>query len=112
VRKIIFGLVALAAFALVHHEAAAAGVKITEQNVKDVCGAKLQSGGGMMGCTKTCGSNGEHLCDFHCEGGNKCEGQCLNCGVKERELPSKSSAIALRNRVVKEEIRRSGPQSQ
>ena len=73
-RKIIFGLVALAAFALVHHEAAAAGVKITEQNVKDVCGAKLESGGGMMGCTKTCGSNGEHLCDFHCEGGNKCEG--------------------------------------
>jgi hypothetical protein len=75
VRKIIFGLVALAAFALVHHEAAAAGVKITEQNVKDVCGAKLKSGGGMMGCTKTCGSNGEHLCDFHCEGGNKSEGQ-------------------------------------
>jgi hypothetical protein len=108
-RKIVFGLVALAAFALVPHEASAAGVKITKQNVNDVCGAKLESGGGSMGCTKQCGLNGEHLCDFSCTG-DKCVGYCLSCGVKERlvELPSKKSAIALANRVVRGEISRAG----
>ncbi len=96
-----FGFVALAAFALVPHEAAA--VKISQQNVKDVCGSKLQQSGGAMGCTKKCGLNGEHLCDFGCVG-NDCNGFCLSCGVRF-EVVTRRSANA--KRVVIGTVRRS-----
>jgi hypothetical protein len=98
----VFGFVALAAFALVPHEAMA--VKISPQQVKNVCGKQLQQGGGAMGCTKKCGLNGEHLCDFGCLG-NNCNGFCLTCGVARLEVVTKRSANA--NRVVIGTVRRS-----
>jgi hypothetical protein len=98
----VFGFVALAAFALVAHEAMA--VKISPQQVKNVCGKQLQQGGGAMGCTKKCGLNGEHLCDFGCLG-NNCNGFCLTCGVARLEVVTKRSANA--NRVVIGTVRRS-----
>jgi hypothetical protein len=61
----------------------AAGVKITQQQVANVCGKKLQTGGGHSGCTKACGLNGEHQCDFDCNNKTgKCEGQCLTCSAR------------------------------
>jgi hypothetical protein len=74
-----FGVVTLVAFALVPHEAGA--VKLSPEQVKTVCGSKLQSSGGAMGCTKACGLNGEHICDFGCYKGD-CNGSCMTCGVK------------------------------
>lgn len=74
---------ALAAFGLLPGEAQAAGVKLTQQQVTDVCGKKLQTGGGHSGCTKNCGLNGEYQCDFDCNNKTgKCEGQCLTCGAR------------------------------
>jgi len=82
-RKWIMFIVALAvAFTFVPDEAAA--VKISQQQVKDVCGSKLQSGGGAMGCEKKCGLNGEHTCDFGCNPQGQCEGVCKTCGALSR----------------------------
>jgi hypothetical protein len=81
---LVVALAIAAAFAAPHH-ASAAGVKLTQQQVKDTCGKKLQSGGGAMGCEKSCGLNGEHLCTFGCYKG-QCSGECLNCGVKARGI--------------------------
>jgi hypothetical protein len=79
-KMLMFVVLSLAAFGVVPADA---GVKLTQQQVTDVCGKKLQSNGGAMGCTKACGLNGEQTCDFGCYKG-KCEGRCLTCGVKER----------------------------
>lgn len=81
-RSILF-VAALAAFGLMASGADAKGVKLTEQQVKDVCGSKLQTGGGHSGCTKACGLNKEHQCDFDCDNKKgKCEGQCVTCGAR------------------------------
>jgi hypothetical protein len=80
-RKSFMFIIGLATLALFATEAAA--VKITEQQVKNVCGSKLQSAGGAMGCSKKCGLNQEHTCDFSCHQGN-CQGLCMTCGVRTR----------------------------
>jgi hypothetical protein len=81
---LIFAFAVSAAF-MISDQSFAAGVKLTQQQVKDTCGKKLQSGGGAMGCEKQCGLNGEHLCTFGCYKG-QCSGECLNCGVKARGI--------------------------
>ena len=72
------------AFAFVPDEAGA--VKITQQQVKNVCGSKLESNGGAMGCEKKCGLNGEHTCDFGCNPQGRCEGVCKTCGAASRTV--------------------------
>jgi hypothetical protein len=85
-RKIIMVLIGLAAFALLVDEAAAAtiSVKITQQQVANVCGKNMQTGGGHSGCTKTCGLQKEHYCDFDCNNktGN-CTGTCVTCQARK-----------------------------
>jgi hypothetical protein len=88
--------------------AQAAGVKVTEQQVNDVCGNGLQEnkGAGVKGCTKKCGLNGEHTCDFSCIR-KKCEGVCVSCGVKERRVTYVNRAAAARaNAVITRAIER------
>ena len=81
--RAIIVIATLAAFGLLPGAADAAGVKITQQQVANVCGKKLQTGGGHSGCTKACGLSGEHQCDFDCnnETGN-CQGVCLTCSAR------------------------------
>jgi hypothetical protein len=95
-RKSILFIVGLLAIALIPHDAAA--VKLAQQQVKDVCGKKLRTGGDAMGCTKQCGLNNEHTCDFGCKG-NDCNGSCMTCGVKARIIPHPYA-----NRVVRAEL--------
>jgi hypothetical protein len=92
-RKSIMLIVGFAALALVSHQAAA--VKLSSEQVKTVCGNKLQSSGGVDYCVKKCGLNQEHSCDFSCYKGS-CQGLCTTCGVKARILPHPYS-----NRVVR-----------
>jgi hypothetical protein len=65
-----FGFV-LAAFAFAANSADAAPVKLTKQQVQTVC-----DGGNT--CTRSCGLEGENLCEFKCKG-DKCSGSCLSC---------------------------------
>jgi len=42
---------------------ASGATRVTEQQVRNVCGKNLQSGGGAIGCTKKCGDT---VCDYGC----------------------------------------------
>jgi len=79
-RKPIVYIVWLAAFALVPHKATADPVKLTSQQVESVCGKKLKTEtSGVSGCSKECGLNNEHSCEFGCYKGG-CWGSCITCG--------------------------------
>jgi hypothetical protein len=54
-------------------------VKLTKEQVTTVCGKKLESGGGAIGCTKPCGIGGKSTCNFGCYKG-KCTGEILMVG--------------------------------
>jgi hypothetical protein len=96
-RKSIICIIGLAALALFATEAEA--VKLTQQQVKNTCGSKLQSSNGVDYCVKKCGLNGEHSCDFSCHQGN-CQGLCTTCKVKGRTvLPNRYG-----NRVVRADL--------
>jgi hypothetical protein len=78
-RKSILSLIVLATFAVFVGVAAAATVtvKITEQQVKNVCGGKLVVGHGHFGCSRKCG---EFSCDYDCNTRTgECSGWCLTC---------------------------------
>src|SRR4029078_10528061 len=73
----IVGLAALA-FAVSEASAKTITVKLTSEQVSNVCGKSLQTGGGHSGCTKSCGNG--HICDYDCSNKTKqCGGQCLTC---------------------------------
>jgi hypothetical protein len=40
-----------------------AATRVTEQQVRTVCGKNMQSSGGAIGCTKKCGNT---VCDYGC----------------------------------------------
>jgi hypothetical protein len=42
---------------------ASAATRVTEQQVRNVCGSSMQSSGGAIGCTKKCGNT---VCDYGC----------------------------------------------
>ena len=83
-KSIIFAL-ALATSALIVGAATAAtiSVKITQEQVGNVCGKNMQTGGGHSGCSKQCGSNKQYVCDFDCnnKSGN-CTGTCVTCPTR------------------------------
>jgi len=59
-------------------------VKLTSEQVANVCGKSLQTGGGHSGCTKNCGNG--HICDYDCSNKTKQRGgQCLTC--PQRRFP-------------------------
>ena len=49
--------------------------KLTEQQVKNVCGKQLSEVGMSMGCTKKCG---DKMCDYSCQKDRN--GKANNCG--------------------------------
>jgi len=85
-RKALVVIVGFVAVALFPFGAGAAGVKLTQDQVSTVCGKGLISSGGSSGCTKTCGLNGEHECQYSCYKGKDCQGNCNTCGVKSRTV--------------------------
>ena len=64
----IVGLAALA-FAVSEASAKTITVKLTSEQVANVCGKSLQTGGGHSGCTKSCGNG--HICDYDCSNKTK-----------------------------------------
>lgn len=76
-RKSIAFIAALAVFGLLAGGASA--TKLTEQQVKNVCGSGLQTGGSggttASGCDKKCGS---HMCTYNCCSGKGCGEQGCN----------------------------------
>jgi hypothetical protein len=80
-RKSFMFIFGLAAFALVPHDVMGE-VKLTAQQVETVCGKTP----GNSGCSKKCGLNNEHTCDFGCNPPDQCRGLCTTCGVKERRV--------------------------
>lgn len=42
---------------------ATGAMRVTEQQVRNVCGKNLQSGGGAIGCARKCGNT---VCDYGC----------------------------------------------
>ena len=78
-RKAVMFIVGLIALALISTEAGA--VKLTQQQVDTVCS-------GRSSCTKNCGLNGEHLCDFGCSKKYGCTGVCQTCRNGSRETTS------------------------
>ncbi|OEO28819.1 hypothetical protein VW23_002920 [Devosia insulae DS-56] len=42
---------------------ASAATRVTETQVRNICGKDLQSGGGAIGCSKKCGNT---VCDYGC----------------------------------------------
>lgn len=48
---------------------ASAATRVTEQQVRNVCGKNLQSNGGAIGCAKKCGNT---VCDYGCYK-NRCD---------------------------------------
>lgn len=71
--RLLLILLSMAFLALQPAPASAAGVKLTPEQVKTVCGDDIKSGGGSTGCTKQCGLNGQNWCDYNCKK-DKCEG--------------------------------------
>ena len=61
-------------------------VKLTSQQVANVCGKNMQTGGGHSGCSKNCGAGNKQICDFDCNNKTKqCGGQCVTCA--QRKFP-------------------------
>lgn len=72
-------------------------VRLTEQQVANVCGKQSSSGGGHTGCTKSCG---QYVCDYDCTK-KGCGGQCLNCPGTDRKIfPGLKSRAVISNAVV------------
>ncbi|SRR5581483_8167622 len=85
---VLLGLIAgLAALAIVVTDASAKNpivVGLTSQQVANVCGKNLVSGGGHSGCVKDCGPQNKYVCDFDCNNKTgKCGGQCLTCPARK-----------------------------
>jgi hypothetical protein len=79
-RKFLILVLGLAMLALFVSEVGAAGVKLTNQQVKSVCGSGMRTyPGGVTGCSKACGLNNEHTCSFECSSSG-CAGYCEDCG--------------------------------
>jgi len=80
-RSVIFFSIALGTLGLLAGEAWAA--KMTQQQVKKTCGSGLQSGGGVIGCSKKCGSE---ICDYSCGGpeGSGCRSHVVSGPEKAR----------------------------
>ncbi len=71
-------------------------VKLTTQQVANVCGKQLQSNAGSAGCSKSCG---QYLCDYNCKK-NGCVGQCLTCpGTSRVIFPGLESKRVIKNAV-------------
>jgi hypothetical protein len=60
-RNAVTFVIAVAALGL--GQAQAKSIKITEQQMKNVCGKNVESGGGHTGCSKVCG---QFICDYDC----------------------------------------------
>lgn len=72
-------------------------VKLTTQQVANVCGKQLQSGGGHAGCTKNCG---KYVCDYDCTKAG-CYGQCVTCpGTGRKIFPGLKSRLVISDAVV------------
>lgn len=56
---------------------------LTKQQVKEVCGKGLQSGGGNTGCAKSCGQGNKQICDYNC---NDKTGKCTGKQLTTRQL--------------------------
>ena len=79
------GLAGLA-FAVTDASAKTIIVKLTSQQVANVCGKNMQTGGGHSGCSKNCGAGNKQICDFDCNNKTKqCGGQCVTCA--QRKFP-------------------------
>ena len=78
-RKCLILLVAFGTFGFAAGEAAA--MKMTQQQVKNVCGKGLQSSGGTFGCERKCG---DKLCSYNCSDG------------KNKQLPKGCSGFVVR----------------
>jgi hypothetical protein len=63
---------------LVGEVAARQGVMVTEAQVKTVCGKALHATRSGTACSKACGANGEHQCEFTCDASG-CNGYCHTC---------------------------------
>jgi hypothetical protein len=85
-RKAIMFIVGLVAVALISTEAGA--VKLTQEQVNTVCGKGLETSSHGSGCTKACGVNNEHVCDFSCTKKFGCNGHCVSCRTGSRETTS------------------------
>ncbi len=60
-------------------------VKLSSEQVANVCGKNIQTGGGHTGCAISCG-NGKQICEFDCDNKSKqCGGQCVTC--PQRKFP-------------------------
>jgi len=78
-RKLMVFMVVLASFGVLAQEGVAEPVKLTGQQVENVCGKKLKTEpSGVSGCTKDCGANNEQSCEFGCYKGG-CWGSCITC---------------------------------
>jgi hypothetical protein len=89
-RKAIMISVGLIVLALVPSEASAL-IKLTEGQVRNVCGRSLETGPGGITCNKSCGLNGEHSCSFTCTKKFGCTGFCDTCRGPSRQ--NKSNAV-------------------
>lgn len=80
------GLAGLA-FAVTDASAKTITVKLTSQQVANVCGKNMQTGGGHSGCSKNCGAGNKQICDFDCNNNKtkQCGGQCVTCA--QRKFP-------------------------
>jgi hypothetical protein len=64
-RRYVSVFVFIAAASLIASESRA-DTRLTQQQVENTCGSKLQSANGAEGCTKSCGQGGKKLCDYSC----------------------------------------------
>jgi len=75
-------------------------VKLSSEQVANVCGKNIQTGGGHSGCAISCG-NGKQICEFDCDNKSKqCGGQCVTC--PQRKFPWGENFPA---HVVKKDVR-------
>lgn len=76
-RRFVLSVIALVAFGAGVSEAPAF-VKITKQQVANVCGSGLQTSNGHSGCTKACGVKKDQQCFYDCsEKTGDCHGVVL-----------------------------------
>ena len=82
----------------------ASATKLTQQQVKTVCGSKFDSATvgstTRSGCDKKCGSHGEHTCSFNCCSGpgciqEGCDGSILWIKAGDKKIKGKLPAATL-----------------
>jgi hypothetical protein len=103
-RNLLILIVGLAISVLVVGDLAAKtiSVSITQQQVKNVCGREVATGGGHSGCSKSCG---KYQCNYDCNNKTgKCEGQCLTCPARKFPFGTQFPAS-----VVNKQLLRSSP---